>query len=177
MNEFFFSDAHFGHKLMCKTRNFETIEEHDETIIKNFNSKVGADDLSYFLGDWSWTNPLEYLYRLNGRFVFINGNHDGEKIFRIKDAHKDKIIDFTFGYMDIWIEKIPITLCHFPMLHWEKSHFGAWHLFGHNHGSFIHPEGKVMNVTLDNNNLFPVSWEEVKEHMKKRSDNPDLIRR
>ena len=38
---------------------FKTIEEHDETIIKNWNNVIGIDDEVYLLGDISWHNSTK----------------------------------------------------------------------------------------------------------------------
>lgn len=171
MNIWFFSDPHFGHKLMCQTRKFDTIEEHDETIISNFNSLVKSEDEVYCLGDFCWSNFLNYLNRLNGRFHFIKGNHDKQI------PNSNKILSFTPGYKDIWIDKQPITLCHFQMATWEKSHFGAWHLYGHTHGFGNPVFGKMMNVALDCTNMKPVSFEDICKFMDTMPDNWNLIRR
>lgn len=44
MNIFFTADTHFNHAKVIQfestTRNFSTIEEHDETLIKNWNDRV-----------------------------------------------------------------------------------------------------------------------------------------
>jgi len=173
---FFFSDAHFGHKLMVTTRNFSTIEEHDETLITNFNSVVKEGDTTYFLGDFAWQDHGKYLYRLNGNFHFIRGNHD-KGLKQIMENKPTKVLSFTEGYLDIFIDKQPITLCHFPMARWEKSHYGAWHLFGHCHSKWCPEQGKIMNATVDSTGLKPVSFNEVAEYMKGRNDNPDLVRR
>jgi calcineurin-like phosphoesterase family protein len=86
----------------------------------------------------------------------------------------DKIIERSFGYLDIEIENKKVTLCHYPMKTWNCSHWGSWHLYGHHHHKTDFG-GKTMNVSLDANDMMPVSWEEVKEFMKNREDNWDMI--
>ena len=61
---YFSSDFHYSHKNIVKgtsswpdktgTRDFKTVEEHDNTIIKNINNTVKEDDDLYFIGDWSF---------------------------------------------------------------------------------------------------------------------------
>lgn len=171
MNTFFTSDFHFGHKLMCQTRKFASIEEHDETIISNFNSLVKYSDITYFLGDFCWSDFNRYINRLNGNFHFIKGNHDKQV------PNSNKILSYNEGYKNIYIGKQPITLCHFQMATWEKSHFGAWHIYGHTHGFGNPVFGKMMNVALDCTCLRPLSFEEVSRFMDTMPDNWNLIRR
>ena len=88
MSEIFFtSDLHFGHKNLLKftkPRPFTTIEEHDQTIIDNWNSVVNQDDTVYVLGDIAMgmdPDKLEdYLKKLNGHKRLILGNHDRSKL-------------------------------------------------------------------------------------------------
>ena len=49
----FTSDLHLGHRAaisMCE-RPFETVEEMNEILIRNFNSCVKKNDTVYILGD------------------------------------------------------------------------------------------------------------------------------
>ena len=84
MNKIFFtSDTHFGHQrsFLWEPRGFNSIEEHDETIIKNWNEVVGPEDEVYHLGDVMLNNNeygLECIKRLNGKIHLILGNHDTE---------------------------------------------------------------------------------------------------
>lgn len=77
----FSADIHFGHKwiiFLCK-RPFKSVKEMDETIIRNWNKRVGKDDFVIFLGDFAYKSaiqPKNYISRLNGHIVFVQGNHD-----------------------------------------------------------------------------------------------------
>ena len=63
-----------GHPL----RPFSTIEEHDETIIANWNKVVPKDARVYVLGDVAQKkSDISKIGRLNGsRKILIAGNHD-----------------------------------------------------------------------------------------------------
>lgn len=175
MNQIWFcSDFHFGHNkdFIYKHRGFSSIEEHDEKLIENFNSKVKECDKTYFLGDFSFSNNIgKYLNRLNGKFICINGNHDKSLISYYKNTKQNKIESFIYGFLDTYINNQPITLCHFPMRFWEKSHYGAWHLHGHIHDKTDF-EGKVLNVSMDNINCNPINFDELTIYMNKRPNNP-----
>lgn len=68
---YYTSDLHFGHKniIQLTSRPFSSVEEMDEVLIKNWNSKVTKNDLVYILGDFTWYNSaeknLKILERLN----------------------------------------------------------------------------------------------------------------
>jgi calcineurin-like phosphoesterase family protein len=89
---FLYSDPHFGHYGVCKfmradgitkLRPFNTPEEMDEVLVRNFNEKVRPNDKCYFLGDVVINRKaLHTLARLNGDKVLIRGNHD---IFKDED--------------------------------------------------------------------------------------------
>src|ERR1700686_3059678 len=84
----FISDTHFSHyNLVMKfvredgspAREFDTVQEHDEFIIKNWNERVKVTDKIYHLGDVIM-GPREahpkLLSRLNGKKRLLLGNHD-----------------------------------------------------------------------------------------------------
>ena len=75
------SDTHFCHNkdFIYKPRGFQTVEEMNETIVKNWNQRVAHDDTVYLLGDCMLNNDIAgcgYLRRLNGKIFIITGNHD-----------------------------------------------------------------------------------------------------
>ena len=62
-----------------------------------------------------------------------------------------------------------IVLCHFPMLTWNRAHYGAWHLHGHCHGSLDGKfDGKRLDVGVDCHDFAPISYPEVKALMAKK---------
>ena len=74
----FIADLHLGHEFVAKHRGFASIEEHDEHIIKQWNSVVHKRDLTYILGDVTMekTDSYPLLKRLNGQKKVVLGNHD-----------------------------------------------------------------------------------------------------
>lgn len=167
---YFTSDQHFDHKKMLETRpQFKTLDEMNDTIIQNFNSKVTKNDITYMLGDFCWSNYEKFFDRLNGRFVFIFGNHD-------TNIRHDKINHLVKGFYDTRYGEQKFTVCHYPMISWNCSHWGSWLFHGHHHSKTKFP-GKVMNVSVDALDFFPISWDEVVVEMEKKEDNWDLIRR
>ena len=83
---FVIADLHMGDEDMCSLkkadghplRPFSTIEEHDETIIANWNKVVPTDAKVYILGDVAQKkSDIAKIGRLNGsRKILIAGNHD-----------------------------------------------------------------------------------------------------
>ena len=91
MNNYFISDFHLGHANIIKYcgRPFKSLEHMNREIIRRHNERVKPKDTVFFLGDFCFKNTKggkkgegdllkaeEYLKQLNGRFIFIKGNHD-----------------------------------------------------------------------------------------------------
>lgn len=55
---------------------------------------------------------------------------------------------------------------------WNKSHYGNWQLYGHSHGSLPENDSLSMDVGVDPNNYFPISFEQVSDRMSKKSFIP-----
>lgn len=77
----FTSDCHFWHtNVVVKygRSQFGTIENMNETLIRNWNERVHPDDTIYVVGDFSLAlRPVETITpRLTGRKKLIAGNHD-----------------------------------------------------------------------------------------------------
>lgn len=82
-NVWFSADTHFNHFKIIEYTNrpFKTVEEMNETIIANWNSRVKPEDTVILNGDFCFKNDgtikaIDWEKRLNGKIVFIKGNHD-----------------------------------------------------------------------------------------------------
>ena len=108
---FFIADTHFGHRNICKYRSqFSTPQEHDETIIENWNKVVTKVKYQvWVLGDMCIRNKkynMEALiHRLNGTIHVITGNH-----CHLPYYNHDKI-NVSKGLVkkyDFWLSHCPI---------------------------------------------------------------------
>lgn len=146
-NIFFISDTHFSHKNIIDYEDrtnysslidYSSVEDMNQDIIKIWNTHISPDSIVFHLGDFCFGNAVEWvriLEQLNGAELhLIKGNHDKPtknvcSYFTSVSAYKE--ITLTF-----YDEKIPIILSHYPMVTWNRSHYGSWQLFGHVHKAF-----------------------------------------
>ena len=92
MNYWWTSDYHFSHFNIISycNRPFKTVEEMNEVIIRRHNERVKPEDTVFFLGDFVFKGGREggieryrlFEKRLNGKFIFIKGNHDRNNSLR-----------------------------------------------------------------------------------------------
>lgn len=166
----FTADTHFGHKNIIKYSNrpFSSVEEMDETLINNINIRVGENDTLYHLGDFSFSRDIKY-YRNKIKcknLILILGNHD-----RLNYEDK-KLFSRIYNLYELRLpNKQCITLCHYAMKVWNKSHHGAWHLYGHNHGSLndsLFPSSMSFDVGVDCHKYRPISLDDVNKIMSEK---------
>lgn len=172
----FTSDTHYYHRNIIKycpssRGQFSDEVEMTEHLISAWNTRVGSNDIVYHLGDVAFGDPenaVNVLQRLNGTKILIKGNHDNRHLK--SRAFIDAWDDVVDSYLEIEIDNIPVTLCHYPMIEWNRMHYGAYHLYGHVHGKRMHTErGRRMDVGVDTRaDLAPWSWEEVNRHLSKQ---------
>ena len=162
---FFCSDTHFGHAqpFIYEDRGFDTVEEMNETIVKNWNSVVGPDDTVYLLGDviMGGITNIKYLARLNGHIEIIAGNHDSDR--RIDEYCKLPNITFH-GYGDIYkTKKRTFYLSHHQQIMKNgDSVYIPWNIHGHTHSKEKFSEyDHCYNVSLDAHNCTPVSLDQI----------------
>ncbi|MBD5806446.1 metallophosphoesterase [Limosilactobacillus walteri] len=95
--KFVTSDTHFFHDSLLgmsdfAPRPFANVSEMNQTIINNWNNKVGKNDIVYHLGDIAlyFVKPqkdayqaiFEVLNQLNGHLNLVKGNHDSRALFK-----------------------------------------------------------------------------------------------
>ena len=171
----FTSDTHFGHANVIKysDRPFSDVVEMDEMIVKAWNERVQPGDLVYHLGDFALSKPshaIRLAKRLLGQKYLIFGNHD-KRLRKDKEFLKEWI--WARDLEQITIDGQKITLCHFAMVTWNKSHHGAWQLHGHSHGSLPDdPHALRLDVGVDCWGYAPVSFEEIRMRMGKKTFRP-----
>jgi calcineurin-like phosphoesterase family protein len=164
---YFTSDAHFGHENIIKycKRPFKNIKEMDETIIKNWNSKVKLGDIVFYVGDFCLSKSSEapnsrkdafeyYRSQLNGDIIFFRGNHDGNN--KCKSIIESIVINH--GGKRIY-------LTHNPKFAKEDFH---WNFCGHTHGNQgkIRKLGKkstIIDLSVDCWNFTPVDINEINQ--------------
>src|ERR1700751_1321730 len=89
----FTSDLHLGHRNIVGEkvsswkdgfRDFDSVKQMDDVILKAINDNVKWDDTLYILGDFSFKGNPEvgvYRNRINCQNIFfIKGNHDKRKV-------------------------------------------------------------------------------------------------
>lgn len=163
-NIFFTSDQHYGHYNIIRycNRPFETLEEMDQELIKRHNEVVSPKDTVYHLGDFCFSKTKseayqKYINKLNGANIFIRGSHD----YWLPKNHR-MIIEKK-------INNVYITMCHYAMRVWPRSHYGSWHLYGHSHGKLDTP-GKTLDVGVDSHDFYPVSFDKIVQIMKDKNN-------
>jgi calcineurin-like phosphoesterase family protein len=167
----FIADTHFNHKNIIKycNRPFKSEEEMNETMIRNWNYKVTPQDTVYILGDFGFGDLEPILKRLNGKKILILGSHDKDTVKYAQYFSK------ITSLLEMREAGQKIVLCHYAMRVWSKSHYNSWHLYGHSHGK-LKPYGKSWDVGVDKNNFTPLSFNEIKNIMKRRPDNFNLVK-
>lgn len=171
----FTSDTHFHHKRCAvEHRGFSSVSEMNDRLVLEWNEKVKKGDAVYHLGDVSLggvDETVETLSRLNGEIFLIKGNHDSVQLKQavasrfvwIKDLHEFKTKKFG----------VPVVLCHYCLRTWNRSHYGAYQLHGHSHGTLEYDHHSLsMDVGVDCWDYAPISFDDVKNYMCMKEFKP-----
>lgn len=150
----FTADLHHGHDRIVGFANRPTTPEKQEEWLINdvWNRYIKKKDRVYVLGDLSMANRKDaekFISKLNGQKFLILGNHDNNIHNSPAFAQISQIKDFNYSQFGL---NLHIVLCHYPMLSWNRSVHGSWHLYGHVHGRLKHP-GLAMDVGIDNSDF------------------------
>ena len=166
---YFTSDQHFYHENMIRRmgRPFADAQEMNETLVANWNRRVGPRDEVYILGDVTMKGPTEaetMLRLLNGKKYLIRGNHDR---FVDKAGFDFSLFERVRDYHVLRYDGRRFVLFHYPIEEWDQFFRGAYHLHGHQHnGPQYNRENRVKglrryDVGVDANSFLPVSVDEI----------------
>ena len=168
MNTWFTSDTHFFHEAVIRYshRPFHDVEEMNETMVFKWNQVVAPGDTVYHLGDVALVrgrdrgNLLNLLDSLNGNIHLCPGNHDWKNGI-VKLSRWTSVQD----YREITLDETFITLLHYGMRVWNRSHYGSLHFYGHSHGT-LPGDSQSVDVGVDNGwGYQPVSLDDIRSRL------------
>lgn len=177
---------HYQHKNICKgvsswegegtlgCRDFYTLEEMNNALVKGINDYVGENDILIQLGDFSFGGAKyikEFRDKINCKTIHaIEGNHchllqGNPQLREVFTSYNQLLYASCEGYQ---------FLCsHYPFhSSYHQSHKGAINLYSHVHGSLDVP-WKGLDCGIDNAyKLFgeyrPFNGQEIVEMMNKK---------
>ena len=159
------ADLHLQDKQINEfcSKKFNSVEEHDNYVIENYNSVVGVDDLVYILGDVGFT-PRESLAKLvkqlHGRKILLTGNHDKLNDTEYRNMGFIEVIRHPLYYKD------KIILSHIPALEAYDNPY-VINVHGHIHNNTL-TLPNFFNVNVEMNDFKPINikvFEEIAEKM------------
>lgn len=166
-NVWFISDLHIGHRNIIKycNRPWETSEEMDAALFKNWNETVKQNDVVHFLGDLTLSSNPEIiksiLSRLNGIKYLIKGNHDRLTNQQYRDCGFKEVYDTSIIYKDFFI------LSHIPVFMNDTMPYVNIH--GHTHQN-NQASKKYFNVSVENINYTPINFRTIIKMFEKNDE-------
>jgi len=166
------SDHHLFHenilKFCAKQRPFDSVDEMNEVIIERHNSLVKPNDHVFFVGDVVFGDAnsnlaerLSIVERMNGIKHLIGGNHD-----KLRSAINEylKYFESIEAYREFGHNK---DICsHYPVHTQQLEERYKFNVHGHLH-DIVLDDPRYINICLDNRDLYPTSWEQVREEARK----------
>ena len=164
--QFVTADTHFLDEHLLGIDNFAprlflTVDQMDQTIIKNWNERVSENDTVYHLGDIAvyfakpqtkaYEKVFQILNSLNGHLVLIKGNHDSRGLFKYlaknnyffngkpKFAFHDVGVLLKYDHRQYYLTHYPLMLGIAPQI---------INLHGHIHHYAV-PAKENINVGID----------------------------
>ena len=133
----YIADMHFDHEAIIAydNRPFDSVSQMNDEMIRRWNAAVGADDLTWIVGDFCMGDGDRWralLRELNGKKALIIGNHDDPESVR---AAADLFEDVA-EYRETADGEQKIVLCHYPIPSFKDHYFGTVHFYGHVHSAF-----------------------------------------
>ena len=173
------SDLHLGHDkdFIWGPRGFDSVEEHDRTIIENWNELISWNDEIWVLGDLMLGDNEAGVRKLNqlaGNIRIIYGNHDTPTRIQMYANIRPTIVGMGLAYIYRY-QGYHFYMSHYPTM---TDNFDldkplrrqVINLCGHRHtqDSFIDADkGLIYHVELDAHDNKPILLDDIIEDIKK----------
>ena len=174
------SDSHFAHikPFLFEPRGFSSIQEMNEEVVTRWNLVVDPEDTVYHLGDIALSDTeaaIPYIKRLNGKILWIRGNHDSDNRVTAILASCPNVE--CIGWATVIKEgKWRFYLSHYPTCVGnyddEIRHNKLYCLCGHTHTKdrFLDMDKKCYHVELDAHNCYPVLLTDIIDDIKQYNE-------
>lgn len=160
------ADLHLGHANIIKYDQlpFISVEQMDETIIKNWNNTVSKENTVFVLGDASFYNKektKEIISQLHGKKILIKGNHDCHNIQWWTETGFSEVSNYPIIYKEFYI------FSHEPPAYFNHDSYQI-HFYGHVHNTEMYKTITKTSacVCASRWNFTPVNIEKIIELIK-----------
>jgi calcineurin-like phosphoesterase family protein len=156
----FTSDLHIGHANIINLcgRPFDTLDEMEQTIVRNWNAIVKPEDQVIIVGDVAFkcdsSHAIRTVRQLNGSKCLLIGNHDDKYL---KNPAFCECFEWIKDYYSFQHNNRLYVLSHYPFLSWNGMGRGSVNLCGHRHLRQQEETGLRIDVGQDAWNFTPVS--------------------
>jgi calcineurin-like phosphoesterase family protein len=169
MSVFITSGLHLQHKNCSIWRGFDSVEEHDETIIENWNKVVlSKRDVVWVLGDVCFASAdISILDRLIGIKHLVVGNHE----------HHDmsKYVPYFHKIVSSICYKTRYLFTHIPVHSSQlDQRFKMVNVHGHVHKDhpelYLDKDARYFNVKTEFHNYTPIRMEDLDEMVRRKQE-------
>jgi len=184
---------HYDHdpqwdKPLWHIRGYKSAKDHNEGLVKNWNSKANENTIGFLLGDTIFgmggAEKLKDLFnKLKFKELYICGGNHTACFWQLLQECSENIYEFygkkvTFypNYFETFINGQPVVMSHYPILSFNGQGKGSFMLFAHVHGrlkdsrvglAYLNSGARVMEVSVDVN-PFPLTWVEINRMLKNK---------
>ena len=173
MQYWFTSDLHLGHANIIAycNRPFKDVDEMNSELIRRWNERVKPEDTVIHNGDFCFkssgntgngqkTKAQTWEQYLNGKIIFIRGNHDRKN--SVKTRIHNVVLRINGHFVNIVHDPLYADINHEINLTGHVHE--KWEIKRFKHGySFT----DCINVGVDVWNYYPVTYEEIKARYDK----------
>lgn len=185
-NIWFISDTHFGHGNLVlnftlndtgvparvdprTNARFNSVEEHDEYLIEQWNKNVQPQDKVWHLGDVIMGPKKDYdrtLSRLNGHKRLLLGNHD---------QLKGTTLSNWFEKIEVWrlFKEHNFIMTHVPIYRDQFKQKVQFNVHGHTHENNVDwiddGHNPYINISCEKTALAPIHLEDLLVIIRERT--------